>query len=114
MKSCNPYALLQGFTHVNISKSSPMPGLYSFWYNRKCIYVGIAEKQSIRERLLQHWNNCHNEGLRRWIRAKGSTLSFCYVEIPVRQLRKAERYHIHRLQPLTNIQLSKCQVIDET
>lgn len=60
-----------------------MVGLYGFWCrkNGRCIYIGKAKEQPIRERLLQHWKGSHNETLNLWIEAFGNYLDICYLPI---------------------------------
>lgn len=56
-------------------------GVYAIWSrkNGKCIYVGQAKEQSIKQRLRQHWRGSHNEMLKSWIKVFGKELQMCYV-----------------------------------
>ncbi len=77
---------------IHIETRAPdAPGLYGFWCrtNGKCIYVGKAEKQTIKARLRQEWANSHNKTLKMWISAFGNFLDFCYL--PVSQRGKIDR-----------------------
>ena len=58
-------------SHTGIEKMpKDISGVYAFWCrdNGKCIYVGMAKDQPIRNRLRQHWRDSHNEKLKMWIR----------------------------------------------
>lgn len=55
-------------------------GVYGLWHQSRCIYIGSTIKQSLRQRLMQHWNKSHNARLAKWIAARGRGLSFCYIE----------------------------------
>lgn len=78
-------------------------GVYAFWYRNRCIYVGMAQKQSVRRRLLKHWAGTHNEDLKLWIDAKRDALSVCCKIISRASLIPAEeRRQIGKLQPLAN------------
>jgi hypothetical protein len=81
-----------------------MAGVYGFWYRNYCVYVGKTEKQSLRDRLLNHWDKTHNHRLRLWIEAKRDDLqvSFRPVQDP-KNVASYERYYIRRFQPLANI-----------
>ena len=52
-------------------------GIYLIWYNKRCLYVGESTEQSLRKRLMNHYNNCHNPCLKNWIKSSFS-LCFCY------------------------------------
>lgn len=58
-------------------------GVYAFWcrVNGRCIYVGKAERQSIKDRLMQEWSNSHNKTLKRWIATFGEHLDICYLPV---------------------------------
>ena len=81
-------------------------GVYLFWYRPtgKCIYVGMASNQPIRDRLRQHWRRSHNEGLRLWMRVFGDDLELCYAPISRRRVRTVERRLIRLLSPEANEQ----------
>lgn len=83
-------------------------GVYGFWCrtNGRCIYVGKAEKQSIRDRVKQEWQNSHNHALRSWIQCFGEFLDICYVAVPhdrIAHVDKLETRLIRRWNPVTNI-----------
>ncbi len=60
-------------------------GVYAFWHRRsgKCVYVGMASAQPIKNRLRQHWNGSHNEALRLWMQAYQPVAEVCLAESPV-------------------------------
>lgn len=116
MNKCSPYPILERFSHVNISKCENSPGIYGFWFQKKCIYIGKAEKQGLRDRLYQHWTKSHNEYLRAWIESKKNKLMFCWKIVSINNINEAEKFFIYKFQPLTNIllvgrkyPLSNCQ-----
>jgi len=79
------------------------PGVYVFWFRRYCIYVGKAERQFIRDRLLDHWHHSHNDNLRDWMTAKRDDILVAFEAIAdPRQISRYERYYIRRFQPLAN------------
>jgi hypothetical protein len=91
------------FNRTSIDKVRLLcPGVYVFWFGRVCIYVGKTDR-SIRERLREHWGVCHNDQLRRWIKAYGPKLYFqwqCINELEVS--RTVEQMYIEKFGPLTN------------
>ncbi|WP_423908624.1 GIY-YIG nuclease family protein [Candidatus Spongiihabitans sp.] len=94
------------FRHHNIDSIPPhIKGVYGFWCrtNGKCVYVGKAEKQSIKDRLTQHWRNSHNENLRLWIKAFGAFLDICYLSVKDNRIDKMETKLIQIWHPETNI-----------
>lgn len=95
------------FNMLNIDNLSNGVGIYAFWFNNRCVYVGKAEQQTLKERLTQHYRNCHNDGLKLWIEVYGCQLQFCYLELQKNKSRVdfLEKKFIYRLQPMTNIQL---------
>jgi hypothetical protein len=78
-------------------------GVYAFWFRNYCIYVGKAEKQTIRKRLIDHWIGSHNDDLRLWIYAKRDRLAICFrIVESLSKVAAYERYYIRKYQPLTN------------
>ena len=56
------------FNWLNIQKlPEDVHGIYSIWSRTTCIYIGKAQNQSLKKRLLQHYSRCHNEKLKAWI-----------------------------------------------
>jgi len=82
-------------------------GVYSIWTKHICIYVGKAEKQSLRQRLFQHYNSSHNDELNKWI-VSSHKLWFMYetVQNPV-AINAKERNRVKSFAPLTNKLLQK-------
>lgn len=92
------------FRRVNLGKvPSDKHGVYSFWYRRRCIYVGMAPVQPIRRRLEQHWAGSHNALLKQWIDSKGEKLCVEYVVVPdIGLIAEIEQRLIKLYQPLAN------------
>lgn len=84
---------------------SNITGVYAFWCrtNGKCIYVGKAEKQPIKARLMQEWSKSHNSKLRLWIRAFGKFLDICYLPVKESKIDRVESRLIKMWRPETNI-----------
>ena len=80
-------------------------GVYAFWYrgSGKCVYVGRASDQPIRNRLQQHWRKSHNETLRLWIQAYGSHLDICYAQVEQNRIKALERRLIRLWNPEANV-----------
>ena len=80
-------------------------GVYAFWCRDtgKCIYVGQALQEPIRERLLQHWQGSHSQLLQWWIQAFGDNLTLCYREVEAGTIDRLERRLIKRWNPDVNI-----------
>ena len=81
-------------------------GVYAFWNpaNGKCIYVGQAKCQPIKERLRAHWRNADNEKLRLWIQALGARIKICYLPLERGKIDKCETRLIRVWNPEANIQ----------
>lgn len=88
---------------------SKMKGVYAFWYrpNGRCIYVGKAEKQSIKTRLKQQWLNSRNPDLKLWIDAFSKSLDICYLSVEDGKIGKVEKKLIQMWYPETNINLKQ-------
>ena len=91
------------FNRANIDLMSlTCPGVYVFWFNRMCVYVGKSDRP-IRDRLREHWSSCHNADLRIWIRAYGTKLCFQWECVSEGEsIRAREQYYIDNFKPLTN------------
>lgn len=81
-------------------------GVYAFWCrdNGKCIYVGKAKDRPLRDRLLEHWRDSHNEVLKLWIQAFGNTLDVCYTSAEKNKIDTFERRLIKAWKPEANKQ----------
>lgn len=81
-------------------------GVYALWHRRsqKCIYVGRASAQPIKDRLHQHWSGSHNETLRLWIQVYGAYLDLCYAEVERNRIEALERRLIRMWNPEANVQ----------
>lgn len=81
-------------------------GVYALWQRRsqKCVYVGRASDQPIKDRLHRHWSGSHNETLRLWIQAYGAHLDLCYAEVERNRIEVLERRLIRMWNPEANVQ----------
>ena len=81
-------------------------GLYAFWVRdkRKCVYVGQATDQTIRQRLRQHWLRSSNDELRGWLTNFGEFLDVCFYPTPRNRIRRMERALIRMWRPHANKQ----------
>ena len=113
MNTCSPYERLKG---LRLSAIESVPagahGIYGFWYRRRCIYIGQAARQTLSERLKQHYQSstspsgASNPRLAYWLAAMGSDLSFAYcICEDSSEIDALERHHIKRFQPLANRRL---------
>ena len=101
MKSCSSPRKLSYASIVALPEDSY--GIYCIWTKSSCIYVGKAEQQTIGKRLLQHYANCKNPGLRTWIESSYD-LYFRYLEIGNKLAISAiEKKLIVKLSPLANV-----------
>ena len=64
-------------------------GIYMIWRKKRCIYVGESTEQSLRTRLMNHYNNCHNPCLKDWIKSS-FPLMFSYKVGTDKKLTKEE------------------------
>ena len=96
------------FNYSNVARvPDDAHGIYIFWCNAVCVYVGKAQKLSLRKRLYQHYLASHNDGLRMWIRSS-HRLEFQYeVVSDASAISAKERNRIKQLAPLTNRRLLK-------
>ena len=80
-------------------------GVYAFWNpaNAKCIYVGKAEDQPIKNRLRAHWRKAENEKLRLWIQALRGRIEICYLPLERGKIDKCETRLIRAWNPEANI-----------
>lgn len=96
------------FNWQNLSKvPDDEYGVYSIWTKYICVYVGKAEKQSLRQRLIQHYCSSHNDELHSWI-ASSHQLWFTYETVRnTKAINAKERNRIKTFAPLTNKVLQK-------
>ena len=88
------------FRRSYIESSVPCKsGIYMFWSNKFCLYVGKAD--NLCERLLSHWLRSHNPDLNMWIKARGAELCVSY-KLVNSNLQMAEQELIDRLSPHLN------------
>ena len=96
------------FNWLNINKLNDEDfGVYSIWSRNLCIYVGKAEKQCLKKRLLQHYKGSHNAYLDMWINSSHTLWFSCIVMHNINAIDACERDKIVSLAPLTNITLKK-------
>ena len=103
---CNPYLCSKPFRISNISRIPlEAKGVYGIWDKKYCIYVGRSWDQGLRKRLTQHWSNCHNPKLKKWIRVKKDKLDFNFKEsFSEKETKEMEIFYYNLYKPLTNIQ----------
>ncbi len=87
---------------------SDVIGIYGFWYkyNNRCIYIGKAKRQSIRNRIKQEYRHSHNSQLKTYIRRFRNFLEIRYLTVPcdkIRDINKLEEKFIGLWNPETNI-----------
>ena len=95
------------WSYPNISgMPRSISGVYAFWCreNEKCVYVGQAADQSIKERLRQHWCGSHSETLNLWIQAFGEHLDVCYMVVEPSKIDRLEKRLIRLWRPEVNVQ----------
>ena len=88
------------FTPSNIERVTGNAGVYAFWYNYQCLYVG--QSRSLNTRLEQHRNDPSNECLAIYMRDYGSEIKFCYQESSLSELDNMEKEFIDILNPECN------------
>lgn len=83
---------------------SSIMGVYVIWCRSTnlCIYVGQAKKQSIQKRLLDHWNDSHNDLLNDWVKAIDSYLEVCYKKCDTERIDCLEKRLIKKWKPEAN------------
>ena len=102
--TCRPHELARPFTQRNIERlPDEAVGVYGLWFGQICLYVGKAERQPMKVRLLNHFNNCHNPDLKNWLNAYSKDIVFVAKTIDDRsRIHWAERQYISRFVPRTN------------
>jgi len=102
--TCKPTTLTKFFSLINIEKiPSDVKGVYGFWCRDMCLYIGKAEEQPLRDRLLTHFNGTHNPDLRLWIQTYPKEIEFAYKQIlETSTIHSVERLMIERYNPRTN------------
>jgi hypothetical protein len=92
------------FSCINIERSGlSSPGIYAFYLNKTCIYVGSAERP-LSDRLKEHWHGSHNKRLANWIKVYGKKLRIEIKEVSqIERVKHVEQSMIVRLSPLVNI-----------
>ena len=86
------------------SSALEVAGLYAFWVNGHCLYVGMSK--NIRVRLYQHRMRPHNDSLALYMRAFYKHVEVAIAsmpDVPENCLGQIEQKMIHALHPLTNI-----------
>lgn len=90
------------FTYSFHSTVATVQGLYAFWLNGKCLYVG--ESRNLQQRLYQHRMQEHNTKLEQYFNVYARDIRASYVVLDDGQDRLAlEREAIRYLRPVANI-----------
>ena len=80
-------------------------GIYSIWFGKLCLYVGKAEI-SLRQRLAQHWESCHNRRLKSFLNIYRGKITFRHFleegSWSPRDFKEYEQKFMDLYQPLTN------------
>ena len=102
---CESSCARLAFKLVNIESTIPEePGVYAFWFRNNCIYVGKTEQQTLKKRILDHWRDPQNPGLRLWLKAQRNKIDISFRVINnISQIKVYEKYYINYFQPRTNI-----------
>jgi len=95
------------FRKKMLSELPDKSGVYVFWCktskgSTKYIYVGMAGKQTLRERLIQHWKGSHNSQLTQWINLFTRYLRVTTIPLPQEKVAPTEKRLICTLMPETN------------
>ena len=78
-------------------------GIYTIYAHRNCLYVGKTENQSLQKRLFDHYRDCHNFKLKKWI-LSDIRLRFRFVIVEdVSLIDRIEKRLINELSPVCNI-----------
>ena len=93
------------FNYDNIKRiPQEWKGIYIFWHEKNCLYIGKTVYQTLQTRLTQHYENCHNYQLNMWIKAYKNKIEFCVARVPNKKISGLEKLLIKRRQPITNIE----------
>ena len=98
------------FNWLNIQKvPDDSGGLYFIWSRNVCVYVGKAERQSLRSRLTQHYSDSHNAKLKNWI-SSSHPLWFSFEIVKnMEAINAKERNRIKTCAPIANKLLRKTE-----
>lgn len=104
LKDLPQYSDFYRFSAAGIMKApNRYGGVYVIYAKRNCLYVGKTEDQSIQKRLFDHYRNCHNLRLKKWILSHVQ-LRFRFMVVPdVTLVDDIERILIQTLNPSCNI-----------
>lgn len=96
------------FNYANIQRiPDDFHGVYFVWTNSVCVYIGKADKMSLKNRLMSHYKRSHNDSLKLWIDSSHRLLfQYEVVNNPL-AISAKERNRIKQLSPLTNVNLIK-------
>lgn len=82
---------------------SHLGGVYMIYAKQNCLYVGKTENQSLQKRLGDHYRDCHNFKLKKWILSH-IQLRFRFITEPnVLLIGDLEKALIKQLKPSCNI-----------
>lgn len=102
--NCNPNTVSRPFTQRNIERlPNDAFGIYGLWCNGICLYIGKAERQPIKKRLMDHFMNCQNPDLKDWLGAFSKEIRFAVKPVANRkEIHGFERKFIALYAPRTN------------
>ena len=60
-------------------EAAKCPGVYTIWWQHRCLYVGRSTEGTVYNRLCSHMARCQNDELKQWIEVKGDRLRFSFV-----------------------------------
>lgn len=99
---------LKKFNWLNIQKvPDDEYGIYMIRSKNVCIYIGKAELQSLRSRLIQHYTGSHNEKLAAWIGSSHPLFFAFEIVCNLSAINAKERNRIKSFAPITNKLLNK-------
>ena len=87
-----------GYEHHEVVPG--VPGLYSFWLRRRCLYVGMSD--GLQRRIREHESSEANPELARYFAAYRDEIRISAVPVHGGDLRLLESEAIRELRPVTN------------
>lgn len=97
------YSKFFPFAYRSIDRvNSEAFGIYEIYCQTTCLYVGMAKEQTIRERLFQHYNDCHNDFLKLWIKSSYKLRFRIFTVQDHQRIPTLESEKIRHLAPLCN------------
>ena len=98
------YSDFYGFSAGGIMRApTRLGGVYTIYANRNCLYVGKTEYQSLQKRLFDHYRDCQNLHLKRWI-LSNRELRFRFIIVrDISIIDSLEKALIKKLSPVCNL-----------